>query len=1139
MPEIVPADTPLTSVSGIREQATDPASDLQLIANTNSLPVSTSERYEFIEEIAHGGMGIIYRAIDVVLDRDVAVKVLADRFACDSPAARRFVDEARITGQLQHPAIPAVHDLGAVPGGRPFLAMKLIKGDTLAELLANRPNPVHKRGHFIAIFEQVCHAIGYAHEHKVIHRDLKPANIMVGGFGDVQVMDWGLAKVLSRSGENPARVTPAQSETIGTEIRTKRDSDGSFTQAGSVLGTPAFMPPEQAGGEIDKVDERADVFGLGAILAVILTGEPPYVGPDTDSVRLMAVRGQIADCLTRLDRCGAEPALVDLCKRCLAFAPNDRPNNAEVVAKEVAALREVAEQRARAAEVEQAKAQTEAREQRKRRNIQLAFAAAVVLLVVGALAYFWDSRRKQTEFDLKQQAEQARYEGEQRALQAGFEADRKAQIDNARQRIVELLDLATAARIDYRFTAAEQALKSAGELANNFLPELAGPVAQARSNLVLVRQLDAIRMKRSLIFPVGGGKYRTDEADAPIAYRTAFASHGFDVVTDGDKVAEQLARSEIRSDLITALDDWAILETEVKIRDAVLAALRRADPDSGAATFREPSLWGDTKKLNQLAAKADVAHMSPGAVVAVAEILRQGRSDAAAPMLRQALSLHPRDFLLAFSLGWVLDRSDAEQIGAYRAARALRPDNTAVLYDLAIALTDAGDLPGAIATARDAIQVDPGFSRGHNALGVALSLSRDFKAAIAEFNEAIRLDPLDADAHDNLGLALRDSSDLPGAIAKHKDAIRLNPKHANAHYNLGVALRDSDNIAGALVEFREAIKLNPRYAKAHNNIGNILRDAGDLRGALAEYCEAARLDPKSASARNNYGNALAAIGDAPGAIAELKEAIRLKPDDGEIHMNLGIALAGANNLPEAIAEYKEAIRLDPKRADAHTALGIALAGSGDAPGAIAAFKEAIRLDPKFIQAHTNLGIVLRQTGDLPGAIAAQKEAIRLDPKFVLAHYNLGNALDDSGDPKAAIAEYREAIKVDPTFVSAHRRLGSALRELNDLPAAIEAFKEAIRLDPKYPDTHYNLGAVYLDQKRFSEAAECGRRAIKLNPRYSSAHALLGLALARSGDVVGGRAALTEAARLEPKRWEPVLAKLPPIQLGPPPRELRQ
>src|SRR5262245_9915392 len=136
--------------------------------------------YKLMDEIGHGGMGIVYRARDIALERDVAVKLLAERYAADSPAAQRFLCEARITGQLQHPGIPAVHQVGILANGRPFLAMKLIKGSTLEALLKQRPDPAADRGRLLAVFEAVCHAVGYAHAHRVIYRDLKPANVMVG-----------------------------------------------------------------------------------------------------------------------------------------------------------------------------------------------------------------------------------------------------------------------------------------------------------------------------------------------------------------------------------------------------------------------------------------------------------------------------------------------------------------------------------------------------------------------------------------------------------------------------------------------------------------------------------------------------------------------------------------------------------------------------------------------------------------------------------------------------------------------------------------------------------------------------------------------------------------------------------------------
>jgi tetratricopeptide (TPR) repeat protein len=333
-------------------------------------------------------MGAVYVAKDTLLNREIAVKVLLEKQTAGSGSAstRRFQDEAQITGQLQHPGIPPVHDIGDLHDGRPFLAMKLIRGDTLEKLLRDRPNTNHDRGRFIAVFEQVCNAVAYAHAHRIVHRDLKPSNVMVGSFGEVQVMDWGLAKVLKDSDSSDSALKSIEATHSETEEREFRRSDELATQAGSILGTPAYMPPEQAIGAIHEVDTRSDVFGLGGILAAILTGTSPFVGKTPETTRILAARGEVDACFDRLDACGADPCLVALAKRCLAPRREDRPADAQAVAAEVAALRAEADDRARRVEIELAAENAAKAERQKRRRVWLGAAAAVVLAVVCGLA---------------------------------------------------------------------------------------------------------------------------------------------------------------------------------------------------------------------------------------------------------------------------------------------------------------------------------------------------------------------------------------------------------------------------------------------------------------------------------------------------------------------------------------------------------------------------------------------------------------------------------------------------------------------------------------------------------------------------------------------------------------------------------
>ena len=288
-------------------------------------------RLHLFGEIARGGMGVILRGRDVALGRDLAVKVLLDRHRYKPGLIRRFVMEARIAGQLQHPGTVPVHELGALADGRPYFAMKLVKGRTLESLLKERTDPTENLPRLLGIFEQVCQTVAYAHARGIIHRDLKPANVMVGRFGEVQLMDWGLAKVLAGTD-----ITQDEEETGDKAPDEARDGCGELTDPGSVLGTLSYMPPEQARGLVAEVDRRSDVFGLGAILAEILTGRPPYVGPDSISVRLQAIEGRLDDISARLDGCGADSELVRLARRCLSPDRTDRPADGGEVASAVA-----------------------------------------------------------------------------------------------------------------------------------------------------------------------------------------------------------------------------------------------------------------------------------------------------------------------------------------------------------------------------------------------------------------------------------------------------------------------------------------------------------------------------------------------------------------------------------------------------------------------------------------------------------------------------------------------------------------------------------------------------------------------------------------------------------------------------------
>jgi serine/threonine protein kinase len=321
--------------------------------------------YTIQAEIARGGMGRVLAAHDLTLDREVAIKT-----SLPGADVARFVTESKITGRLPHPCIPPVYALGALPDGSHYLVMKRIRGRTLAALLEERTSPHQDLPRFVQVFEQIAQAAGFAHSQGIIHRDLKPLNVMVGAFGEVQVMDWGLAKQL-----RSADCGSCEEGAVPT-------SQGDLTHAGAVLGTPAYMPPEQARGEI--IDARADVFALGGILAAILTGQPPFTAATGRQTLAKAAAGDLSETYRRLDGCGVDRELVALAKHCLAATAQDRPVNAQSVADAVAAYRAGVEARLRDAETERAAAKIrEAEQHKRRRQFRVATALIAAVLLVG------------------------------------------------------------------------------------------------------------------------------------------------------------------------------------------------------------------------------------------------------------------------------------------------------------------------------------------------------------------------------------------------------------------------------------------------------------------------------------------------------------------------------------------------------------------------------------------------------------------------------------------------------------------------------------------------------------------------------------------------------------------------------------
>jgi serine/threonine protein kinase/tetratricopeptide (TPR) repeat protein len=690
--------------------------------------------YRILGEIARGGMGVVLKGHDTDLGRDVAMKVLDETLAAKPEVLQRFVEEAQIGGQLQHPGVVPVYELGLTADERPYFTMKLVKGRTLSALLSARRSPDEERPRFLRIFEAVCQTVAYAHSKGVLHRDLKPANVMVGAFGEVQVVDWGLAKVLKRGGvEDEKRASRPTSLTVIETVRSGPGSSGSDSMAGSVMGTPAYMPPEQAQGEVEQLDERSDVFSLGAILCEILTGLPPYVGDDNKEVVPMAAGAKLDDARARIEAAGCAPELKAICLECLRPSRSSRPSNADEVARRVHDHLASVEERAHEARLAAAAAEVRATEERRRRRLAVALAGTVVLLV-GAVGGGWAW---------------VRHNAEQRSAEVRrvFEVDvEEAGRLQGEGRFAEALEAALAAqrRVDVR--DADDALRARAARmvagARSKRDEEQARLLREGRNRSFVEGLESLSERQTEVF-VGGDLERL-EAE----YAELFEGYGLDMqAEDLGPALDTMRDSGIPEAFALALDMWTML---MRNRNADPWQVQRLtliasdlDPHPLGMRMRRARSEDDVGTLLELARPENLRQLPAGTTWTLAGALyKSGRGAESIRVLRFGVGAYPSDYLLNFALAFALQDQRPEEGLLYAvAARSLRPERGQAHTLAGLLLARVGRYPQAVESLRRGFRLDPGSAFARARLGECLCLLGRFEEARDVLAEAFERRP--------------------------------------------------------------------------------------------------------------------------------------------------------------------------------------------------------------------------------------------------------------------------------------------------------------------------------------------------------------------------------------------------------------
>jgi serine/threonine-protein kinase len=907
-------------------------------------------RYQIVGEIARGGVGVVFRGRDRDLGREVALKVLRKDLAGSPEIVQRFIEEAQIEGQLQHPGVVPVYGLGIQPDGRPYFAMKLIKGETLASLLKSRRKAAEDRRRLLTAFEQVCQTVAYAHARRVVHRDLKPANILVGGFGQVQVVDWGFAKVLPRGGiadeEAPSRTEPEKSL-----IETVRSGPGSAQSiAGSVLGTPPYMPPEQAVGHVERVNETSDVFALGAILTEILTGLPPYTGEDTREVLRRAAECDTADALVRLEGCDADRELIDLAKRCLSPAQAARPRDAGDLAEVVSTHLAAVEDRAQAARVEAAEARVRVAGERRARRLTLALAVTVMLAIAAGAGGVLLAERAAGEHRErvlsavgKALAQVVERRGEARAGGLGDISG----WSTAEAAAVRAVELARSPDADEESVVRAEALLAA---VREEAQETRRRAEVEATRLALVERLEEIRSRRGDEFPI-------EEKAAD--YAAALREQGIDPTEQSPAAAAARIREHVaREEIVAILDDWTLTARSERV-DAILAV---ADPDPWRTRVRELAAMGRRAHLQGLARDEELAERPLRSLHLLGDALGHASDvTGAIAVYRTAETKAPYEFWTCFGLGWWSYRAPGSPRGgavttvpALTKAAAARPRSVAARFWLGWALGLRDEIDPAIAALREALDLDPDYGAG--AVSRALFMCHRGKQRIAR----LRGDP-------------------PGLLRAARATLEVAPAEwvPASHLLVGQALVDLGRYREAETNLRQAMKLGVGIENAialHQELGYALSGLGQWEEAVPSFRKALELARSRGGdielrLLQDLGACLLRVGGVEEALALWREALGKAPDSSRYRTwfvgEIGRLLLLGRGPEEAVAFLRPRIGDGGGSLTSSISLYLALRRSGGDAAARSFLKtgidllsERVRETGSAARFHGHLGAVL-------------------------------------------------------------------------------------------------------------------------------------------------------------------------------------
>ena len=981
------------------------------------LETPNATRYFLLEEIARGAMGAVLRVHDPQLDRILALKVLLEDHVAQPEMHARFLEEARLTSQLQHPGIVPVHDQGVLSDGRPFFTMRLVQGRTLASLLQERETPQTGLPRFLAIFEQICQTLAYAHSRGVIHRDLKPSNIMVGTFGEVQVMDWGVAKHSHHTLGEPSRLP-------GDHVA-DRPPQPEQTHAGAVIGTPDYMSPQQAQGQV--IDQRADVFSLGCILCEILTGRSPYRW-SSDEPFVLGQHRELQPAQDRLARCGADETLIQAALGCLQEEPDKRPRDAQALACLIAEYREGVENRLREAEVQRAAAQ--AREEATRAKVvaqryarRLTLFLIILLFVVGGGILGlrqWHVQWQQTNQDrlhqrlanIRQLVERTQGERGDKALESWREL--LVLLEQAQQATdTDWADTPSLAELQRYRSMIRQAIRE-HEREQQFLEELANIRVRTQSDFT---KLDMDPLYRQTFSQLG---IQLDE-DNPLALRDRFAN-----------------RPEVLEAILTALDDWGSycrlnptlrkewkrpfrlaqeLDADEWRRNVRLAVLSQPVLPSGPnyldflvapGLLRLGSLSWQVRsalrrqQLQELAHTAELTRTTPASLQLLArELAQEGMQAAAIWLLRAALRHHPSDVWLNYELALLLQNSQPyEALRYFAAARAGRPElghTMAHLLEKQNRRTEAAEL------FEDLIRLRPNNLEHQICLGNLYLSMGHVEAADRLLSGVVEKDPSLINVQLTLSLALSENAlDFPRALRLADEVLKLQPSHFEALQARARALIGLNRFDEAELALRRALLIRSNSRSLLRLYAEFLLNRDRPTEALVVLDRLLAIAPQDSQTVVLQSRLFQSTGQPEKAIQSLERVLQREPGHSAVLAELAAIYLNQNQPEKAYPLLERAVRQPHPHRSVYPNWIRVLYRLNEVERGQAELARYLPLFPANGILIYNLSVDVMRMGDVDAGMLLLQRSLQLLPDHPESHCNLGLCYQRKGQIDRAV-----------------------------------------------------------------------------------------------------------------------------------------